>query len=104
MKVFYIDHVTRKAGTTFLKCYAVKAETFEEAVALHNSDWENLVGKAKFPPEIAHCAEDLIDGWSIRRIEELRPMSIQDRKETGIDDEFEECCCDCCYDDHDGKL
>ena len=69
-KVFYIDHVERRKGTTYLKCYAVDAETFEEAIALHDSDWENLVGKAKFPPEIAHCAEDLVDGWNLRRVEE----------------------------------
>ena len=47
----------------------VDAETFEEAVALHDSDWENFQGKAKFPPEIAHCATDLVEGWSLRRIE-----------------------------------
>jgi len=100
-KVFYIDHVQRNAGTTILKCYAVKAETFEEAVALHNSDWENLVGKAKFPPEIAHMAEKFVDGWSIRRIEELKPARPLDRKENGIDDETEEWCdCDaCCCDE-----
>jgi hypothetical protein len=68
-KVFFIDHVKRNNGTTTLKCYAVKAETFEEAVALHNKDWENLQGKAKFTPELAHMAENLVDGWSLRRIE-----------------------------------
>ena len=69
-KVFYIDHVERKGDTTILKFYAVDAETFEEAIALHDSDWENLLAEAEFPPEIAHCAENLVDGWSLRRIEE----------------------------------
>ena len=69
IKTFYIDHVEKKGDTTILKCYAVDAETFEEAVALHDSDWENYQGKAEFPPEIAHCATDLVEGWSLRRIE-----------------------------------
>lgn len=70
MKTFYIDYVERKGDTTILKMYAVDAETFEEAIALHDSDWENLEGTAEFPPEIAHCAENLVEGWSLRGVEE----------------------------------
>ena len=105
MKTFYIDHVERNAGTTILKCYAVVAETFEEAIALHDTDWENLVGKAKFPPEIAHCAEDLTDGWSLRRIEEEKDFDLeaarirQEKLREENPELFEEeemCECDCC--------
>ena len=75
MKTFYIDHVERKGDTTILKCYAVVAETFEEAIALHDTDWENFHGKAVFPPEIAHCAENLVEGWSLRQVEEEREFA-----------------------------
>jgi hypothetical protein len=47
MKTFYIDHVERKGDTTILKFYAVDAETFEEAIALHDTDWENYHGKTR---------------------------------------------------------
>ena len=109
-KLFYIDQVQRNNGTTILKCYAVEAETFEEAITLHNNDWENLKGKSKFPPELAYMAEDLVDGWSLRRTEEIRGYATpeekeaqrlrieQYRKENGIDDEIEEveCLCNNC--------
>ena len=105
MKTFYIDHVERKGDTTILKTYAVVAETFEEAIALHDTDWENYHGKAVFPPEIAHCAENLVDGWSLRLIEEERDIDQEAsrirreklREENPESFEEEEMCdCDCC--------
>jgi hypothetical protein len=105
MKTFYIDHVERKGDTTILKCYVVDAETFEEAIALHDTDWENYHGKAVFPPEIAHCAENLVDGWSLRLVEEERdidPEASRIRQEKlreenpELFEEEEMCDCDCC--------
>lgn len=102
MKTFYIDHVEKKGDTTILKCYMVDAETFEEAIALHDSDWENYHGKAVFPPEIAHCAENLVEGWSLRLVEEERDVDTeasrirQEKLREENPESFEEEICDCC--------
>jgi hypothetical protein len=68
-KVFYIEHVQR--NVTLVKRYRVEAETFEEAIALHDSDWENLEGTQEWGPEMEHMVDKgLVDGWNLRSEEE----------------------------------
>lgn len=101
-KLFYIEHVQR--NVTVVKRYAVEAETFEEAIALHDDDFENFHGEQVWEPEHAHMVEKLADGWNLHSTEELeqeptpeereaqRLRTEQYRKENGIDD-FEEVEC-----------
>jgi hypothetical protein len=68
-KVFYIEHVQR--NVTLVKRYRVEAETFEEAIALHDDDWENLEGTQEWGPEMEHMVDkSLVDGWNLRSEEE----------------------------------
>jgi hypothetical protein len=68
-KVFYIEHVQR--NVTLVKRYRVEAETFEEAIALHDADWENLEGTQEWGPEMEHMVDkSLVDGWNLRSEEE----------------------------------